>query len=130
MATSAVTIFDLRRFGIGLAIILTVTGGFFDWTKSWPGPTCMALAAVSVLLAIAGPRFLRPLEWFWRHLGRWLGYATTYLILIATFYLMITPIGLVMRLFGKGVLKIKLTPDAVSYWETVIPDADRPDKPF
>lgn len=130
MANTAVTIFELRRFGIGLAIILTVIGGFFDWTKSWPGPTCMALALVCVLLAIAGPRLLRPPEWLWSHLGRWLGYVSTYLILIATFYLMITPIGLVMRLLGKGGLKLKWTPGAASYWEPVIPGADHPDKPF
>jgi hypothetical protein len=32
------------------------------------------------------------------------------------YFLTITPIGLMMRLFGKDMLKLKLDPGANSYW--------------
>jgi hypothetical protein len=46
-----------------------------------------------------------------------MGWCMTRLILIALFYLVVTPIGLLMRLLGKDFLELKLDrSSAVSYW--------------
>ena len=48
--------------------------------------------------------------------GHGVTWLTTRLILALTYYLVITPIGLLLRLFGKDALQRKIDPGADSYW--------------
>ena len=45
-----------------------------------------------------------------------LGWFNTRLILTVMFYLLFTPIGLVLRLLGKDLLNRKIEPNAETYW--------------
>lgn len=54
-----------------------------------------------------------------------LGWITTRLILGLFFFLVLTPVGLLMRLLGKDVLGEKLDPTTDSYWKKV-EDAEDP----
>jgi len=56
----------------------------------------------------------------------------TALILTLTFFLVMTPIGLLVRLTGKDLLGLKGDPEIESYWVPVEHDgpASRPDKPY
>lgn len=132
MAKTRTPIFELRRFGITMAIILAVAAGILPWRGHWPGPACMAMSGLSVAIAVLCPRLLMPLEWAWMRLGRGLGVISTFLILTLTYYLLLTPIGLVMRLAGKPGLKLNWDRHASSYWEPIEIDgpSGRPDKPF
>jgi len=47
--------------------------------------------------------------------------------LALVFYLAIMPTGLVMRLFGKDFLRLKLDPQAKSYWIERTPAGPAPD---
>lgn len=46
-----------------------------------------------------------------------LGYFVSRIILTLIFFLVITPTGLLMRLFGKDPMDRKLDPKAVTYWQ-------------
>ena len=46
-----------------------------------------------------------------------LGWINTRLILGIFFYLILTPVGLIMRLFGRDPLHRKLDRKATTYWE-------------
>ncbi len=124
---------DLRKFGavmaVGFAIIAAIT--------FWRGhePAWQILAGISGFFLVFGlilPRVLRPIEWVWMKFAHVLGIVMTYVIVTLTFFLVMTPMGLMLRLFGKDLLSLKLNKSAASYWLKVDPEgpSSRPDKPY
>ena len=92
---------ELRRFG------LTVGGAFLvlalvSWWRGHELPP-RVLAGLGVLLVVPGalaPRVLDPVQRVWMRGATALGYVNTRIILTLLYYLVITPIGLVRRLFS------------------------------
>lgn len=46
-----------------------------------------------------------------------IGFVLSYVIMGTLFYLVIAPIGLLLRLFGTDPMERRILPDAASYWE-------------
>jgi len=92
----------------------------------------LGVAGVVLLSALVAPRILGPLEKLLALLLKAVTTALTYVVLTVTYYLVLTPMGLLMRLFRRDPLNLRFDPDAESYWVPVEPDgpADRPDKPY
>jgi len=96
----------LRKFGITTAIIIAVLFGvifpyLFDQSISiipW------SISAVLILWALIIPKSLNPIYHIWMKIGLVLGWINTRIILGAVFYLIVTPIGLFVRLIGKNPL--------------------------
>lgn len=61
-------------------------------------------------------KFLKPLYDIWMKFAAILAWINTRLILIVMFYLVFTPIGFIMRLFGIDQLGLKMEKDRESYW--------------
>jgi uncharacterized membrane protein (UPF0136 family) len=80
--------------------------------------TLIAIAAVLLLLAAVAPKLLRPVYRGWMRLGEVLAWINTRIILTLVFFLVVTPIGLVMRLFGRSPIA---TAKRDSYWTDVEP---------
>ena len=107
---------DLRKFGLTVGGVFAVLGLLFLWRHKahwpyflWPGAT----------LFVAGIIFPRGLKWIyiaWMSMAFVLGFMMAHVILTLLFYLVITPIGLVARLFGQDFLSMKLNRAAKSYW--------------
>ena len=79
-----------------------------------------------------GTAALRPLEKVLATIFRWVTAAITYVVLVLTYYLVVTPTGIVMRLLGKDPLHLKREPNRPSFWVPVEEDGphSRPDKPY
>ena len=67
------------------------------------------------LAGLAIPRALEPVYRWWMKLAEALGWINTRIILVLVYYLIVTPIGLVMRLAGRS--PIATGRDAKSYWK-------------
>ena len=67
------------------------------------------------LVAIITPGLLTPLNKAWMKLGDLMGKVVSPLVLGVIFFLLITPVALVTRLFGRDELRLKKT-KASSYW--------------
>ena len=111
---------ELRKFGIAMALFL----GAIASIRLWRGHPVSARVLYALLSIAFLPEALRPTYWLLMKVAHALGWFNTRLILIVLFYLVFTPIGLVLRLFGKDLLNRKIDPEAKSYW---IP---RPKEPF
>ena len=123
---------ELRKFGIIIAIALAILGSIVLWRGK---PTYIYFYGISGLFFAMGlivPKALFPIEWVWMKFAKTLGFVMNHVILTITFFLVITPIGLIMRLAGKDLLKLKFDKNAESYWIKTEPDgpATRPDKPY
>jgi len=130
--TDNTVLIRLRKFGITMAVVLSIIGLFLLWYDRTAWIYLFGIAALFLLSALTSPRILIPIEWLWMKLGRYLGYVSTGLILTITFFLVITPIGLLGRLFGRDPLHLKFDKQSDSYWTPVDPKGpvSRPEKPY
>lgn len=122
----------LRKFGVTVGAAFGILGAVLTWRGASAGPFLLALAVLLVGSGLAVPRVLRPIEMVWMRVATAIGYVMTRVILVLAYYLVITPMGLLLRLLGKDLLGLRIERDRSSYWEP--PEADgsssRPDKPY
>lgn len=98
---------DLRQFGLLLAALSAALSAWLAWRQGWYEAVGPALASVAVLaLSFAAPRLLTPAWWPWMVLVNVLGFVNSHLLLALVLYLLFTPIGLLLRLFGHDPLDL------------------------
>ena len=106
----------LRRFAFIVATGLTAVAALSWWRGHTTVPT--VLWAISGVLALAGlvaPRTLGPVERAWLAVGAVLAWVNTRIILTLLFYVVVTPVALVMRLF-RDPLERRIDRGSASYW--------------
>lgn len=73
------------------------------------------VSLIFLLLGIINSKLLTPLKRGWIKLGEILGKVIAPIVMGFIYFLIITPIGLLMRLLGKDLLSVKLNKEK-SYW--------------
>ena len=124
----------LRKFGVTTgAIIVVLFAAFFPWVFDvatmpiWP----WILAGLLWVPALLMPSVLRPVYTTWMKIGHGIGWVNTRIILGVLFYILVLPMGLIMRLFGKDPMTRKLDKSVSSYRvKSVSEPKDRLEKPF
>ena len=105
-----------RSFGLVFAAVF-LTAGLSPLVRGeTPRAWALALAGVLIAIALAMPPLLAPLNRLWTRFGLLLGKVTTPVVMGVLFYLVVTPTGLLMRLFGKDPLRLSCDREAGSYW--------------
>ena len=75
----------------------------------------LVISLIFLVLGILNSNILTPLNKLWFKFGILLGKIISPIIMGIIFFLIVTPIGLIMRLIGKDVLNLKYS-DNKSYW--------------
>ena len=75
----------------------------------------LIISAVFLILGLLKSKLLTPLNKLWFRFGIFLGKIISPIIMGFIFFLVVTPIGLIMRLLGKDVLNLKYNKER-SYW--------------
>ncbi len=107
----------LRDFGLVTGgIIALLFGLFLPWLLEsgfpiWP----WVVAGVLAVWGVIAPMSLQPIYRLWMKLGLLLSRITTPIILGIVFYLLIWPMGLVMRIFGRDPMARRLDGTAKTY---------------
>ena len=73
------------------------------------------ISTLFLILGITNSKILTPLKRGWIKLGEILGKVVAPIIMGFIYFIIITPIGILMRLVGKDLLNIKLNKNK-SYW--------------
>ena len=100
----------LVTFGLLVGGLVAVLFGLvFPWLRggrfpAWP----WAVGGVLAASALGAPALLAPVHRAWMAVGSALGWVNTRILLGAVFYLVVTPIGAVMRLTGRDPLRLRL----------------------
>lgn len=76
----------------------------------------VVLGGVLLMLAAALPRSLREIKRAWLFFGFLIGLVVSPIVLAIVFYGVITPLGLLMRLFGRDALRLRSNPALATYW--------------
>ena len=116
---------ERRKFLLSLSIMLSIVVAVLLWRVIIPWPSAwLAWGAVAVLLCVGLA---------WEAAGRWVhragmtlgfcvGRVFGTLFLLLLFFVVLLPLGLALRLFGKDLLQMrKWPPAAASYWKTARP---------
>tara|TARA_Y100000588_G_C14266148_1_gene929966 strand:+ start:1225 stop:1626 length:402 start_codon:yes stop_codon:yes gene_type:complete len=85
-----------------------------------------ALAIIFFCVALTKSELLLPLNKFWMCFGLILGAVVSPIVLGMIFFILFTPIGMLMRLFGRDELRLK-SGSAASYWKTRNPSGPTAD---
>jgi len=105
-----------QSFGIVFALVFLVVGVWVVSGGQSKGWLFFVSAALFLVIAIARPSILGPLNRTWAKFGLLLGQVFNPLLLGAVFFMVVTPIAVVLRLWGKDSLHLKFKPDLKSYW--------------
>lgn len=79
-------------------------------------PVALGIALAFLAVSLVVPAWLAPLNRLWLKFGELLHRITSPIILGVMFFGVITPVGWLMRLAGKDLLRMKFDRDAPSYW--------------
>jgi hypothetical protein len=116
-----------RNFGLLLGAALMVIGLWPLWRHHDIRWWAVGLALAFGVTAMAAPGVLSPLKRIWMKFGWLLGRVVSPVVLGALLYLVVTPVGLLQRLFGRDPLHLKWDRDAKTYWQFRRPPGPRPD---
>ncbi|MFQ5432192.1 MAG: SxtJ family membrane protein [Nitrospinota bacterium] len=115
---------DIRVFAGGLGVILFVLGALNLWKGSGKWPWLFAFAVSLPAVGLPFPKVFKPVYVVWMKIAGFIGKVNTYLILTLTYYLVLTPIRVLMRLFGRDILDMKWEKDSDSCWLDREPERD------
>ena len=109
-----------KRIAIGMPLLALVLGalGWFR-TPTWPVWTCWLAgigAAAGIVLWLV-PQIARPFYIVWNGLGCCIGFVVSNTAVTAVYLLVVTPIGFLLRIFGRDPLERRFERERESYWE-------------
>jgi len=126
----------LRSFGFIGLLAFAVVAGIVEWKHKviiFPITDSAVPMTRNILLALAGycglfavimPRALLPIYVTLTAVGYPIGLVVSFTVMLIIYFLVITPIGVAMRLVGRDPMRRKLDPAAGSYWIKRTPPAD------
>jgi hypothetical protein len=104
------------------ALGLTVLSSLLRWRRVLPAAAWALVLCVLALLAIAAaiqPRWFRGYYRFSTKLGFALSQLAGHIVLALVFFIVVTPLGLALRMLGKDPLRLRRPPGPQSYWSEV-----------
>jgi hypothetical protein len=116
---------DLRWFGAIVLVFFSVLAAVARFKLHAPAVAAV-LVGVGVVLAVLYylVKPLRvPLYLAWMRIFFPLGWIVSHTIVAVIYYLIVTPIGLLMRLFGRDPMQRRLDRSAATYWVPTRRDA-------
>jgi Saxitoxin biosynthesis operon protein SxtJ len=105
-----------RSFGMLIGGVLLLVAGVHYWKERPDFFVWLIVASAFIAVALLMPRTLAPLRRLWLKLGHLLSLVVSPIILALMYVLAIVVTGVLIRLFGKDLLSLKLKPGDASYW--------------
>ena len=73
-------------------------------------------SVIFLLLGITNSRILTPLNKSWIKLGEILGIVIAPIVMALVYFAILTPVSLIVRVFGKDLLNLKFLKEKDTYW--------------
>jgi hypothetical protein len=109
---------ELHQFGITMGIVLALVGGLLIWRSKDYYFFFFVFSIAFLFLGLVIPALLKPIQKVWMSIAVIIGWVMTRVILTVLFYLVVTPVGILAKVFGKDFLDTKFDRNANSYWST------------
>ena len=76
----------------------------------------ITVSIVFLILGLLNSKFLSPLNKSWIKLGEILGIIIAPIVMALVFFVILTPVSIFVRLFGKDLLGLKFLKEKDTYW--------------
>jgi len=107
---------EVRKFGYLFAAVLSILALYLLYRGNSWWPWSLSAGILFLVAGLVAYPVLRPVYIGWMKFAFMLGWINTRILLGFVFFLVLTPIGLVLRLMGKDLLDKKIDRSAQSYW--------------
>ena len=105
-----------RSFGI-LFFLVFLGFGLWPLTKEMsPNIYLIVISVIFLILGLLNSKLLSPLNNLWIKFGEILGKVIAPIVMAVVYFLILTPISLLVRLFGKDLIGMKFSNTIKSYW--------------
>ncbi len=106
---------SIRSFGIVFFIVFLIISIYpllnDENIRIWS----LIVSVIFLILGLLKSKLLSPLNYIWYKFGLLLGKIISPLVLIIIFFIVVTPIGILMRILGKDLLNLKYS-NQKTYW--------------
>ncbi len=103
-------------FGILFFIVFLILGFYPMYKGDNPNIYFLILSLPFIILGLLNSRILTPFNMAWIKLGEILGLIIAPIVMAIVYFIVLTPISLIVRVFGKDILNMKLDKKLESYW--------------
>ena len=76
----------------------------------------IATSIIFLVLGLINSKLLTPLNKSWIKLGEILGIIIAPIVMALVYFVILTPVSLIVRMFGKDLLSLKLLKEKETYW--------------
>ena len=125
--TQAVKGSSNRAFGVVFTAVFLIVALWPLLSGHSPRGWALAASGLLLLITVAVPALLTVPNRLWMNFGLLLHRIISPVVLAILFYLVVTPMGLIMRAFGKDPLRLKRETSDPSYWIRREPPGPQPD---
>ena len=105
-----------RSFGILFFIVFFIIGIWPILSGNELRLWSFIIAIIFLIMGIMKSRFLTPLNVAWVKFGLLLGVIIAPIIMGLVYFLVVLPIGILMKILGKDLLELKFKKNVISYW--------------
>ena len=113
---SNIKISSNRNFGLVFFFIFLVVSIWPLTHNESPRIWSAIISLAFLILVLTRSKLLTPLNRLWAKFGIILGAIIAPIVMGVVFFLVITPIGLIMKIIGKDLLSIKYDKKKETYW--------------
>jgi len=108
----------LRLFGLAWLVFFGALGGVIWHKTHLPAAAIGVWCAAAIIPAVgwAAPKFMRAVYVGACYATYPIGLVVSFVVMAAAYYLVITPVGVAMRLLGRDSMHRRFEPDAKTYW--------------
>ena len=105
-----------RSFGVLFFVVFLVVGFWPMLNNEAPNYYLILFSLIFLILGLVNSKILSPLNMGWIKLGEILGIIIAPIVMAFVYFLIVTPISLLVRLFGKDLIGMKFSNNLKSYW--------------
>lgn len=107
---------ELRKFGFNLGLGLNILGCIMFYRHREHFIWFSSIGSAGIILAIFCPIALSPLKRILDKLISIIGWFTSFISICIVFYLIFTPVAILLKIFGKDLLKQRMDKKSSTYW--------------
>ena len=105
-----------RNFGIVFFVVFLIISFYPSIYDGDITRWSLVVSIIFLILGLINSKILTPLNRLWFKFGIFLGRIISPIIMALIFFLVVTPIGLIMRLLRKDLLNLRYNKKSKSYW--------------
>ena len=105
-----------RSFGVLFFVVFLALAFWPMLNNGAPNYYLILLSLIFLILGLVNSKILSPLNKGWIKFGEILGKIIAPIVMAMVYFLILTPISLLVRLFGKDLIEMKFNNNVKSYW--------------